>query len=57
MIKMTLEQALKLKGKTNWDAVSALSDEEIIEAAKSDPDSALPNLEQLKEFKPVKKKD
>ena len=40
IVKMTLEEALKLKGTTDWDAVNALSDEQIIEAAKNDPDSA-----------------
>jgi hypothetical protein len=54
IVKMTLEEALKLKGQTNWDEVEALLDQEIIEAAKNDPDSALPTDAQLKEFKPVR---
>lgn len=56
IVKMTLEEALKLKGTTNWDEVNALTDEEIIAAAKSDPDSALPTEEELKEFKPGRHK-
>jgi len=55
IVKMTLEEALKLKGTTDWDAVNALIDEQIIEAAKIDPDSALPSEAELKEFKRFKR--
>lgn len=55
IVKMTLEEALKLKGTTDWDAVNALSDEQIIEAAKNDPDSALLSEAELIEFKRVRK--
>ena len=54
--KITAEEASKLKGKTNWKEVDVLTDEEIEEAAKSDPDSALPTDEELKQFKPVAKR-
>ena len=55
IIKLALEEALKLKGTTDWDAVNALTDEQIIEAAKNDTDSALPSEEELKQFKRFKK--
>lgn len=54
--KITAEQAKKLKGKTNWQEVDEITDEEIAKAAKDDPDSALPTKEELDEFKPVKNK-
>lgn len=43
--------SLKLKGKTNWNEVDSLTDEQIEDAAKEDDDSALPTDEELKEFK------
>jgi len=49
--KISAEDAKKLKGKTDWNEVDSLSDEEIEKAAKDDPDSALPIDEELKEFK------
>ena len=54
--KITPEEAKNLKGKTDWEEVDKLTDEEIEEAAKSDPDSALPSDEELKKFKRVNKK-
>ena len=51
IIKITGKEALKIKGTTDWDAFDALTDEEIAEAAKSDPDSAYPSDEELKNFK------
>ena len=51
IVKISGKAALKMKGTTDWNAVDALTDEEIIEAAKNDPDSALPSDEELKEFK------
>ena len=49
--KISAEKAKKVKGKTNWEDVDNLTDEEIEEAAKSDPDTALPTEEELKKFK------
>lgn len=54
--KLTAEEARRLKGKTDWSRVDALTDEEIEHAASSDPDSVLPTEEDLKEFKPAGKK-
>jgi hypothetical protein len=58
--RISAEDAKKLKGKTDWSEVDSLSDEQIEEAAKNDPDSALPTDEELKEFKhkkPEKKEE
>ena len=52
--KISAEEAKKLKGKTNWDEVDKITDQEIEEAAKNDPDTILPTDEDLKQFKPVK---
>jgi hypothetical protein len=51
LVKFTSEEAKKLAGQSDIERFNALTDEEIEEAAKSDPDSALPTPEQLKEFK------
>jgi len=52
--KISAEDAKKLQGKTNWNEVDKITDQEIEEAAKNDLDTALPNDEELKQFKPVK---
>ena len=56
-VKISGTEALKVNGPTDWDAFDALTDEQIIEAAKNDPDSAYPSDEELKKFKcvPIKK--
>ena len=51
IIKLSAEQAKNLTGTTNWNGVEALTDEDIEVSVKSDPDSTLPNEEELKEFK------
>ncbi len=55
--KISAENANKQKGKTNWEELDSLTDKEIEEAVKSDPDSALPSEDELKNFKPVSKKE
>lgn len=55
--KISAEEARKQKGKTNWEEVDKITDEEIEEATQSDPDTALPTEEELKQFKPVKKEE
>ncbi len=50
-VKISGKDALLQKGDTDWAAVDALTDEEITEAAKQDPDSALPKPEQLTQFR------
>jgi len=55
--KITSEEAKNIKGKTDWEKVDNLADDEIEKAAKSDPDSSLPTDEDLKKFKRVNRKD
>lgn len=39
IIKISLEEAQKTKGKTDWERVKAMSEKEIEEEAWSDPDA------------------
>ncbi len=55
--KISAEEAKKQKGKTNWEEVDKITEEEVEKAAKSDPDTNLPTDEELKQFKPIKKKE
>ncbi|MDI4657323.1 MULTISPECIES: hypothetical protein [Xanthobacter] len=48
--KKQLEEADRAIKEVDWEKLRAMSDEEIIAAAKSDPDSALPTDEELAEF-------
>lgn len=48
--KKQLEEAERLLRTFDWSKVDAMTDAEIIEAAKADPDSALPTDEELAEF-------
>ena len=54
--RITEEEAKKLKGRTKWEEVDKLTDEQIEEAARCDSDSALPTDEELRDFKPAKKR-
>lgn len=45
-----LKEAEELLAAFDWSKVDALTDEEIIAAAKADPDSALPTDEELAGF-------
>ena len=45
-----LDEANRLLADFDWSKVDALTDEEIIEAAKADPDSSLPTDQELAEF-------
>jgi hypothetical protein len=51
----TREELKKLKSKTDYERLKNMTDEEIEQAAKDDPDSALPTDEELKMFKKVHK--
>ena len=51
IVKITQEEAHRTKGVTDAEKLRQKTDEEIEEAARNDPDSALPTEEQLKEFK------
>ena len=55
--KIKSKEVKKIKGTTNWNEVDKLTDKQIEEAAREDEDSALPTDEELKEFRPVKKKN
>ncbi len=55
--KVHLDEIAKLKGKSDRKAFDELTDEEIEEAAKDDPDSALPTEDELREFEKVGVKD
>lgn len=54
--KLTADEVRRLKGKTSWKEVDALTDKEIRRAASTDPDSVLPTEEELKELKPARKR-
>ncbi|NJL07013.1 MAG: hypothetical protein HC900_01185 [Methylacidiphilales bacterium] len=48
--KKQLEEADRLLKTFDWSKVDAMTDAEIIAAAKADPDSSLPTDEELAEF-------
>lgn len=48
--KKQLEEADRLAKMVDWSKIDALTDEEIIAAAKADPDCVLPTEEELAEF-------
>ncbi|HEY9211712.1 MAG TPA: hypothetical protein VIQ29_02525 [Ancylobacter sp.] len=48
--KKQLEDANRLLRDFDWSKVDALTDEQIIAAAKADPDSSLPTEAELAEF-------
>lgn len=48
--KKQLEESRRLLAAFDWSRVDALTDEQIITAAKNDPDSALPSDEELAAF-------
>ena len=49
--RYTPEEIEKLKDNSDIERLKKMTDEDINEAAKSDPDSALPTDEELKKFK------
>ncbi len=53
IVCFTLEEAKTLKGMSDLARIAAMTEEEISQAALSDPDSALPTEEELKQFKRV----
>ncbi|VAW58061.1 hypothetical protein MNBD_GAMMA11-398 [hydrothermal vent metagenome] len=52
-VKYTLEEAKKLKGKTDWEKLDGMTDEEVHQAALDDPDTQPLTKERLDEFTPV----
>jgi fructose-1-phosphate kinase PfkB-like protein len=55
IVRHSKDDLKKLKGKTSFKKVSETSDKEIEQQVEKDPDLTIPNEEELKEFKPVKK--
>ena len=48
--KKQLKEATRIAKEFDWSKVDALTDDEIIAAAKADPDSSLPTDAELAEF-------
>ena len=42
-----------MKGKTDWKKIKAMTEKDIVKAAKADPDAKTLTIKQLKEFKRV----
>ncbi|WP_205827998.1 hypothetical protein [Microbulbifer sp. SH-1] len=55
MKKYSEEELKNLEDKTDYEKVDNLTEEEIEEGSKSDPDSITPSDEDLKKFKKVDK--
>jgi len=53
IVKHTLEEIRARRGKTDWDRLDAMTDEEILKAAAEDPDTFVPTEDELKRFKRV----
>ena len=51
IVRYTAEEAKLLKGNSDFERARALNEEELEAAAKSDPDSAWPTEDELKQFK------
>ena len=51
--RVTLDPDNPSKGKTDWEQVDTMTEEEIYAAALSDPDAQPATPEELEEFKPV----
>ena len=51
--RVTLDPNDPSKGKTDWEQVDAMTEEEIHAAALSDPDAQPVTPEELEEFKPI----
>ncbi len=49
----TEDEIKKIKSQTDYERLKYMTDEDIEQAAKDDPDSALPTDDELKKFKRV----
>jgi hypothetical protein len=49
-VRYTAEEAKKLKGKTDWEKIDKMTDEELHQAALDDPDAQPLTEEQLAKF-------
>jgi len=53
--RYTEDELKKIKDRTDYERLKNMSEEEIEENSKSDPDALTPTDEQLEKFKKVKK--
>ncbi len=53
IVRYTLEEALKLRGKSDDQRLKNMTEEDIERAAADDPDNPLLTDEELKQFKPA----
>jgi hypothetical protein len=53
IIRIKVKKGEVLRGKTDFGAFRALSDEEVLERAKNDPDAPPCSADMLKKFKPA----
>ena len=51
IVRYTLEELRKLKGKSDLEKIDNTSDEEIAKQVEDDPDLVIPTKEELAEFK------
>ena len=51
--RISLKEALKMRGLTDWERLSQLTDEDIRRAVANDPDTVIPTEEELAEFRLV----
>ena len=49
--RVTIDEIRRGQGKTDWEAIRAMTEEEVEEAAKSDPDAQPTELEDWKDAK------
>ena len=54
--RVKLADLKKAKGRTDFDKLDNLTDEEIEKAAREDPDSALPTEKEVQELIPARKR-
>jgi hypothetical protein len=53
IVRYTLEEALKLRGKSDDQRLKNMTEEDIERAAAEDPDNPILTEEELKQFKPA----
>lgn len=56
IVRHSKDEIKKMKGRTSHKRVSETTDKDIEEQVKNDPDLVLPTDEELKEFKPAKRR-
>lgn len=56
-VRIKVKKGQSLKGKTDFERLKKMTEEEIEENAKNDPDAPLQTDEQLRKFKRVESED